>query len=196
MKKGLSIAMVTVLLALAGCFGSRRTNSNENETSNNKGTDVIIEGKGEFPEFLVGRWKANEGGWQFVFEPDGTISSAVISMGRITMYPGEIARIPMKMGGISVFEPGPWLVHYIPKARELTVSIAIENFYSEMGGGVVEGSVRDIFVGTVDEDALTWKVSWTNFLNARSHTKKHPNFDLSNDPDYGDSRTITFEKVS
>ncbi|MHC4098864.1 MAG: hypothetical protein ACYSU3_22755 [Planctomycetota bacterium] len=37
--------------------------------------DVIIEGSGEFPEFLVGGWKADKDGWEFVFEPDGTISN-------------------------------------------------------------------------------------------------------------------------
>ena len=75
-----------LLLGLWGCQNAH------------SGVEVIIEGGGEFPEFLVGVWKADKNGWEFVFEPDGSISSAVISFGRVRMKPGEVTTVPMKMG--------------------------------------------------------------------------------------------------
>jgi len=53
------------------------------------GVEVIIDNGGEFPEFLVGRWVADGHGWEFVFEEDGKISSAVINFGRMTVTPGQ-----------------------------------------------------------------------------------------------------------
>ena len=47
------------------------------------GVEVIIDGDGRFPEILVGGWKADKGGWEIVFEADGKISSAVVSLGRV-----------------------------------------------------------------------------------------------------------------
>ena len=114
-----------LLLGLAGC---QKANRGVDPAPPRGGVEVIIEGGGEFPEFLVGRWKADKYDWQFVFEPDGAISSAVISLGRVRMKPGEITTVPMKMGGKGVFEPGKWMVHYAPAARDLTVEISLKNF--------------------------------------------------------------------
>ncbi|GAJ19845.1 unnamed protein product, partial [marine sediment metagenome] len=123
MKQLAILAGFAVLLSgLAGC-----------QNANRGGVEVFIEGDGEFPEFLVGRWKADKHGWQFVFEPDGAISSAVISLGRVRMKPGEITTVPMKMDGKGIFEPGEWMVHYAPVGRELTVKISLKNFYVELG---------------------------------------------------------------
>ena len=88
--------------------------------------EVSIDGDGDFPDFLVGRWKADRGGWEIIFEPDGSISSAVVSIGRITMKPGQITTVPMKLGGKGTFEPGRWSVQYSQDRRELIVEIVIE----------------------------------------------------------------------
>ncbi len=63
--------------------------------------EVFIEGGGEFPEFLVGRWKGDKGGWEFVFEPNGTISKAIITVGRTRIIPGEITTLETHGGGTS-----------------------------------------------------------------------------------------------
>ena len=61
--------------------------------------EVFIEGGGEFPQFLVGRWKADKQGWEIVFEPDGTISEARIAMGRTRIVPGQITTLETYGGG-------------------------------------------------------------------------------------------------
>ena len=172
-----------ILSGLAGCQNA------------NRGVEVIIEGGGEFPEFLVGRWKADKHGWEFVFEPDGAISSAVISLGRVRIRPGEITTVPMKMGGKGVFEPGEWMVYYAPAGRELTVKISLKNFYMELGEDVLEGKSTDIFAGPISQDGKVWLADWTSFPDYTAHTAKYPNFKMSGDPNQGVTDSLIFEKV-
>lgn len=160
------------------------------------GVKVIIEGDGQFPEFLVGTWKANTHGWEIVFEPDGTISSAVISLGRVRMKPGEVTTVPMKMDGKGVFEPGPWLVHYVPDKRELTVVISLRNLYVEVGDNVLEGNSKDVLAGTISQHGDIWQADWTSFPKYTAHTDVYSNFDLSEDPNYGITNALIFEKVT
>lgn len=187
MKQLVVLAGCAVLLSgLAGC---------QNPAPLRGGVEVIIEGGGEFPQFLVGRWKDEKRGWEFVFEPDGTISSAVISLGRVRMKPGQVTEVPMKLGGKGVFEPGDWLVHYAPTSRELTVKISLKNFYAELGKDILEGKSTDIFVGSISEDGKVWQVDWVGFPDYVAHTAEHPHFEMSVDPNYGITYTLTFEKV-
>lgn len=160
-----------------------------------KPVEVTIEGGGKFPGFLAGRWEADEGGWQFLFEPNGIISSMVHSMGRVELEPGKTARVPMKMGKKSIFEPGEWIVDYESATRILTVKIELKHFYTEIGTGTIKGSFSDVFIGPVSEDKLIWNANWTTFLKSTSHTPENPSVDLSTDPIYGESRDIVFRKV-
>ncbi|UCE99841.1 MAG: hypothetical protein JSV82_01895 [Planctomycetota bacterium] len=177
-----------VLLSLAGC-----QNANKGAIGA-EAMQVIVEDDGKFPEFLVGEWKADKGGWVFNFKPDGTISYAVISMARVRMKPGEITTVPLKMDGKGVFEPGEWLVHYIPATRELTVKIILKHFNMEMGDSILEGSITDVFVGEVDEGANVWQAEWTSFTKITGHTPEYPTMDLSGDPVYGVTESLIFEK--
>lgn len=181
------VGCAVLLSVIGGC---------QSTAGNTSGVDVIIEGGGEFPEFIVGVWKSDKDGWEFVFEPDGTISSAVISLGRIRMEPGELTVIPMKMGGKGIFEPGEWMVHYSPGDWELTVKISLKNFYIELGKDVLEGESKDIFTGPISQDSKFWQVNWTSFPDYVAHTAENPNFQMSEDPNYGISKTLVFEKVT
>ena len=104
MKRFVILAFFAIMLiGLNGC------------KSKGSGVNVIITGKGGFPEALVGRWKDNERGWEFVFEPDGTISSAVIDSGFIPVEPAKgIAKRPMRIGE-AVYKLGIWTVSIILK---------------------------------------------------------------------------------
>jgi len=185
-RVSLVLCCTFICLILTGC---------QNADSKSKAMEVVVEGGGQFPEFLVGKWKSDAHGWEFNFEPDGSISSAVNTMGRATIKPGQITRLKMKMDGKGIFEPGTWTVLYSPATRELTVQIDIKNFYMEIGKGNIEGKLTDIFVGKVAEDNKFWPVTWTKFSEITAHTPDFPNFDLSEDPVYGSSRNIVFEKV-
>ncbi len=171
---------------LVGCNGS---------AGNKTGVQVTVDGNGQFPDYLVGRWKANEYGWEFVFEPDGTISSAIHSLARIEMKPGQPTIVPMKKGGQGVFEPGEWLVNYIPDTRELTVQVSLKNFRAQMGDNILEGKSTDIFVGPVSKDGTRWEAVWTSFPDYTAHTSEYPNFDMFPDPNYSETKMLVFEKV-
>jgi len=193
----LLILLVCGLFALAqlsGCQGLGRDKSRVDPTPPKSGVEVIIEGGGEFPEFLVGRWKANEHGWKFVFQPDGTISSAVHTLGKVKLRPGQKTIRRMKKGGEAIYEPGEWMVHYNPANRELTVAISLSNFYTELGDDVLEGKSDDLFVGKINEEGNIWETNWTSFYDYTAHTLEYPQVRMH--PEHGESRTLVFEKVT
>jgi hypothetical protein len=157
---------------------------------------VAVEGGGEFPTILAGRWQAQQHGWEFQIEPDGRISSAVISFGRARVVPGQTTTMPTRSGNQAVFTPGPWLVHYAPSTRELTVRITMDHVRVEMAGNVVEGSSTDTFVGPVASTGHTWQTQWTTFTRYVGRSPERAAFDLSTDPTYGETRPLTFEKAN
>lgn len=157
---------------------------------------VTVDTEGEFPDFLVGTWKADRHGWEFVFEEDGTFASAVISLGRVRLFPGQVARLKTVTGGDGVFEPGEWTAVYAQDTRELTVQIALKGLRIEMGDNILQGKSSDIFVGPVSEDGKIWQAKWTSFPQYTAHTPEHPNFDMSTDQVYGTTAELTFSKVA
>ena len=177
------LSSLIVVLGFAGCGSGSRA------------VEVVIEGDGQFPEFLVGRWKADKHSWEFVFEADGTISSAVIALGAVTMKPGETSIVPMVVGGKGIFEPGPWLVHYSPASRELMVEVSLKHFYAEMAGAVMEGKVRDVLVGEIAGDGKSWQADWNSFPEYFVTTHAYRNYKLPADPNDNPQATLIFEKV-
>ena len=182
----LSICGLSVIL-LVSCRSS---------DGNKSGVEVIIDGDGRFPAFLAGSWKANKGGWEIVFEPDGTISSAVVSLGRVRMKPGQVTTTQMKMGGKGVFEPGQWTVQYSQERRELFVEIAIDHFSVELGDNVVRGKTRDFFIGMVSGDGQLWWADRFNFPEYVADTKKYPNYKLPFDPNDNPPESLIFQKIT
>jgi hypothetical protein len=156
---------------------------------------VVIEGDGAFPSFLAGRWQAQQYGWEFQFEPDGRISSAVIGLGRVRIVPGKTTTMPTRSGDQAVFTPGLCVVHYAPSTRELTVEITMDHVRVEMAGNLVEGSSRDTFVGPITLAGRTWQAQWTTFTRYLARTPDKASFDLSTDPTYGETKPLIFEKT-
>ena len=179
------------LLVLAGCavFLSGLVGCQ----SANRGVEVIIEGGGEFPELLVGIWKADKHGWGIVFEPDGTISSAVHTIARFRVKPGQVTT-----GGQGVFEAGKWLVKYTPESRELLVRIVLKQYRFEFEYGdqvsVVEGSSEDMFVGEVSEDGQEWRAEWFAFPEYVVTTDIFDHHKLPLDPNDNPRGTLVFRK--
>lgn len=151
-----------VLLLVAGC---------QEPVHQAKGVKVIIEEQGEFPHFLAGRWVDDEEGWEFVFEEDGSITSAVIDRGFIEVVPSKgIATKPMRRGGQSVYELGQWTIEYSPQSRELTVDVVVEHFHIDMKPSWLEGHSRDLFFGPVSEEELVWRAEWISFPKYVAYT--------------------------
>ena len=158
--------------------------------------EVVVDGGGQFPEDLAGVWKADSGGWEIVIEPNGMISSAIVGLSRVRMQPGQVTRVPMKMGGKGVFEAGPWAVHYSHDRRQLTVEIAIANLRVELGGSVVKGRRLELFTGTISPDGKSWWASRFSFPEYVADTKKYRNHKLTVDPNDTSSEELLFRKVS
>ncbi len=159
------------------------------------GVEVIVDGDGQFPDFLVGKWKADSGGWEFVFEKDGTISSAMVSLGRVRLKPGYTTIVPMDLGGKGVFEPGQWTVQYSHEQRELIVDISIAKFRAELGGNVLRGRTRDIFVGSVSLNGQLWPVQRLSFPEYIADTQQYHDYKLAYDPNDNPPETLLFQKV-
>jgi hypothetical protein len=164
-----------------------------------QGTDshvrVTVEGGKPFPPTLAGRWQADRDDWQFVIEPDGRISSAVISFGRVQVKPGQIATVPALNGGKGVFEPGQWVVHYAPDTGDLTIKIAMSHVHVETGQNIIDGRSTDIFVGKVAIEEGVWPVLWTAFSRYTIRTAETSSAELPTDPDKGETNALVFRKV-
>jgi hypothetical protein len=161
-----------------------------------RGVEVIIDGDGQFPAFLVGTWESDNGAWEIVFEPDGKISSAIVSLGRVRMKPGQRTIVPMKMGGKGVFEPGQWAVQYSQEQRELIVEIVIDRFRVEFGDSVLQGRTRDFFVGSVSGDGTSWWADRFSYPEYVADTKTYHDYKLPFDPNDNPRASLLFQKVA
>lgn len=182
------LGCIIILAVLAGC---------QNIAGNNaeKAVDVFVEGGGQFPEFLVGQWKEERTGWEFVFESDGSISSAVHTIGRVKLKPGQTTEVPMIENGKGVFEPDLWIVQYFPERNELLVEITLKHFRAQKGEQIVEGSSRDIFIGPIAKDKQQWTTEWFAFPEYIVSTDTYDNYALPVDYDENPQTTLIFEKV-
>lgn len=185
MKKLLVLLGCAVLL-FSGCQNYGRSKS---------GVEVIIEGGGQFPQFLVGKWKADDYGWQFVFEPNGTIVSAVISMGEVEIIPGRTATFPTISGGKAVFKPGLWTVQYDPQFRELMVEIVMDYIHFEMGKGLLEGKRRDLLIGKVSQDGKIWRADWFSFPDYMAYASQTKRLTTTPEESLAGAITLTFKKL-
>lgn len=187
--KQLIVLIGCVFLVFGGC----------QEVSRNKsGVDVIIEGGGEFPEFLVGTWKCDGAELEIVFEADGTISSAVIPIGKPRMGPDETIdfnNVYTRAKGS--FRTGPFVASYIPAKRELTATLYLEHYRIELeDGGVLEGKSEDVFTGKVSEDSNTWQADWFQFAEYYVTAESYKNRKIPSDPNDSLQDTLTFHKVT
>jgi hypothetical protein len=178
---------VAALLLSSGCHTTM--------DSAPSGVSVVIEEHGTFPSALAGRWKADRDGWEFVFAPDGQIVSAVLSLGRVEITPGQPMTLPTRGGGEGVFEPGEWTVHYVPGTRQLTLNIILDHVRIDMAGTVLEGATTDTFSGAISPDDGVWQAHWTAFNRYTIQTPGQPAKALSTDETYGETKALTFEKV-
>jgi hypothetical protein len=185
----IGLAVVTCLASL--CVGGCATGTGGSD----KNMQVVVEGGGRFPPALAGRWQADQDGWQFVIEPNGRISSAVISFGRVEVKPGQITTAPALAGGKAIFEPGQWVLDYAPNTGELTIKITMNHVHVETGENIVDGRSTDTFIGRVADDEGLWPVQWTTFSHYTARTANRPSKEVSTDPDKGETKPLVFRKV-
>ncbi len=157
---------------------------------------VVVEGGGRFPSALAGTWRADRDGWELVIEPNGQISSAVISLGRVRITPRQSKTLPTEGGGTGNFEPGPWTVHYDPQTKNLTVKIVMSHVHVGMAEAVLEGASTDTFAGPIMPADNVWQVQWTNFSDYLLTMPDGSVTEMATDETYGETHPLTFERVS
>jgi hypothetical protein len=157
--------------------------------------NVVVEGGGGFPPSLAGTWRADREGWELVIEPDGQISSAVISLGRVRVTPGKSETLPTQGGGEGLFEPGPWTVHYDPQTSSLTVKLVMSHVRVGMAQAVLEGASTDTFAGPISPADNVWQVQWTNFSDYFLQMPDGSASELATDETYGETNPLTFERA-
>ena len=180
------VSISMVLLVSMGCQSVERPESK---------MDVIIDGGGAFPEFMVGRWKADRGGWEIVFEPDGSISSAVHTIAQVNLHPGQTTEVPLKNEGKAVYKSGKWTVQYTQDGV-LVVEIVLDHFRAEMAAKSVEASSLDLFIGPVSGDSNEWLVEWFTYPKYKGFTELYPEGkELVTEPTGHEKGTVTFTKA-
>lgn len=181
----LVICSVLVITALSGCQG---------DLVQPQDRPVLVEiyDDGEFPQFMVGTWRAEEASCELTFEPDGNISSAVIALGRTRVVPGQTTTVPMREGGKGIYKPGQWVVTYSPDAKELAVEIVMDYLHLEFGDHLLEGNSKELFIGVVSQDTEEWKVDWVRMPNYVSYTPEPTELPIAPEEM---TRSITFKKV-
>jgi len=204
MKYLLSIFLTICVIA---CYifshGCNRAHTNTTVSSNTptrtqdynqEAMKVIIEGKGKFPQSLAGKWRADKGGWEFTFDSEGNITSAIINMGRQQILPGQTKEVPLKQDGKGIYKAGIWTVRYNPGERKLTVEVIMDQISLHMGQQSIEGDTTDILTGTVSEDGSTWHTQWYNYpeyiVTASDFAKL-----LDSDPKNNPIDVVIFEKI-
>ena len=134
MKKLIVLAVCVLgVLSVCGC---------QQEVGIETGGEAAGSDIERFPEFLVGTWSSSGGDWEFVFEPDGTISSALISFGRVRVKPGQVSEVDAPAGQVKMFEAGEFTVDYDSSSRELKVVANIDSLYMGSSEKYVNGNSR------------------------------------------------------
>jgi hypothetical protein len=177
---------VIALAAVAGC---------QKGDKNPQTVRVAVEGGGGFPSNLAGTWNDGKRGWEFVIEPDGTISSGVIENGSLRVFPNKQKVVTLSTEkGTGVYELGPWTVQYSPAARELSVGAVVEHYKLDMGAFSLEGSSTDWFTGPVSDDGRTWEAQWFSFPKAVAKAEGQEDLVFEQDPNENPVETLVFRR--
>lgn len=175
---------VLILLPLLGCVSGH----NYSELGSGRSP-------GQFPDFLVGIWKADEFKWGFKFEPDGSISKMVhVFAGQINLKESVRELEGPDDGTYAVFTTGPCEAHYDEAERKLSVKIVLDYYKMQLPQGALEGNSEDYFDGVVSEDNKTWHADWRSYtwLNGA----EPPDVELiKNNPEKLIFKKIVFEKT-
>jgi len=184
---GTLVAMCAAMSVLGGCA---------RPDSKSVGPVTAVTDDGSlFPAALAGRWVSDQQGWEFVFEPDGRIASAVIGFGHVRIVPGQTTTATTRANEQAVFTPGQWVVHYDAAARMLTVKIAMDRVQVPMGANTLEGASTDAFTGVVSPSMDTWQAQWSAFTDYKARTRDGKTVDLGTDDTHGQTQQLVFTKT-
>jgi len=148
MKQNLSIGcLICFVVLLAGCQEVERPA--DPPIGTNPGVVSL-------PESVAGTWQAREGDWRIVLDPNGTVASALIPLGKVWVRPNKTTKVEMKDGSWSTYEGGDCEVKYNPVKKELYVLIEVASLDIRFFDERIAGNSTDRFIGPVSEDGTKW----------------------------------------
>ena len=119
----------------------------------------------DFPQVLVGTWKADQHDWQITFDPNGQVSSIVHTLWALPLSVkegGYMVEGPDE-GTFAMFVLGRCKADYDNSTRRLDVEINLDDFTMKLPQGELEGRCQDFFKGTVSKNGRTWKANWFGY---------------------------------
>ena len=155
MNKVLVSLICLIVLALAGCVPQDHGTPNR---------PPLAYQENEFPDFLVGVWRADHYDWAFQFDSNGIVSRLVhVIAGPVKAEEGGVYMEGPDEGTFAYFIIGPSQAEYNPANRQLSVKIVLDEFRMRLPQGDLEGKSEDYFDGPVSEDGKTWTVSLRSY---------------------------------
>lgn len=163
------------LLVLAGCAVLLFSGCQELGGDRRAG-EVIIEGDGEFPQFLVGTWRADDVRWELTFDCNGSITSMWHHFVSVAIDVAEGGAFEQgREGAHSIYVLGLCSARYDRSKGELSVEITIDYFEVVLPVGTVEGKMTDYFTGPISEDGTRWTAEWRSYGELVGADKPDPN---------------------
>lgn len=189
--------LLSVLVLTAGCH---QAGQKAGSGSDEQPSQVILLNAKRFPSSLTGIWENEENGWILRIESDGRVSKIRHTIGRVALKAGEITTFPLINNGSARVEPGPWYSQYDGIGDMVTIEINIKEFIYNIGGGnIVQGSSRDVFIGTPPlKNDQTWTVQWISYPEfvASTGDRQFLDYKLPFEQGDEDKGEIIFKRVS
>lgn len=172
-----TLLLACVFISLSGC----------QEPGKPSEPDVVPPKLAPLPEHVAGTWQARENDWRIVLDPNGTVASFLVPLGKVSVEPNRTTKVEMKEGSWSTYEGGDCLVKYEPAKRELFVVIEVAKIDIRFFDERIQGNSTDRFIGLVSEDGKKWTADWITQFDYG------PRFPQDANDMYGG--TVIFDKI-
>ena len=190
-------SVLCLLTSVVGCQKPQKQDAAQQQAKGTKrGVPIVVTDGSAFPaELLAGIWQQEgEIRREFIVSPDGLIVSAVLGMGLTRVSPVEETRVPLRDGTEGFFVPGNWSATFDPVERQLSVSVEMNSFRLQNGPEIVEGVIRESFIGIINEDGKKWTVNYYGIPIIHAFTSDGKEHVLKDGGD-PDEETFVFERV-
>ena len=154
----LSLVMTLLLLGISGC------------QIFNQHTDVKLNKHG-FPKSMIGLWETEvspvtKSKWSLKFEEDGTIRKMIHGQaGPVNLIEGGVLGKGAYEDSEYAFAFGDVEVEYDKDSNELKVIIPVNYFVITLPQGTIEGDMKDVFTGPVDQAGEKWITKRLTYSN-------------------------------
>jgi hypothetical protein len=186
----------SLFLILAGCQDTGKTA---------KEIDLVFQDRNDFARALAGAWQAEDSPWEIAFAPDGTLSSAVIPLGKVRIRPNKATKVKGYRGEPGIFQAGSCPVYLEPQSRQISIQIPMERVYAQFASSSLDGTCQYFIEGEMAKNSPTLFATVYTLLKLNVYSNE-PNATtgrleklgmLDNDPNNleDESKQLIFTKI-